>query len=179
MATNWSQCQTLPNILQLNHQPPHLVHSTIMNTITYSMVMAMPSLGAMAASFTVLLRATCLEKLPRASPEFNLIVLTRDFGVKVRVALQSAKLQTCLVISKPKLAVRGSTQASVHRQARFHDRPSFCRNKSAVHSHLSVSVHPLVLSNTLSYEFLPDLPRYITALIFLQDTLKGRQPPSA
>ena len=53
------------------------------------MVMAMPSLGAMAASFTVLLRATCLEKLPRASPEFNLIVLTRDFGVKVRVALQS------------------------------------------------------------------------------------------
>ena len=34
--------------------------------------MAVPSLGAIAASFTVFLRAACLEKLPRASPEFNL-----------------------------------------------------------------------------------------------------------
>jgi len=56
------------------------------------MLMAVPSLGAIAASFTVLLRAACLEKLPRASPEFNLTVLTRVFEgplEKVRVALQS------------------------------------------------------------------------------------------
>ena len=73
------------------------------------MLMAVPSLGAIAASFTVLLRAACLEKLPRASPEFNLrcqdvtrcckckckknlTVLTRVLEgplEKVRVALQS------------------------------------------------------------------------------------------
>jgi hypothetical protein len=54
--------------------------------------MAVPSLGAIAASFTVLLRAACLEKLPRVSPEFNLMELARDFEgplVNVRVALQS------------------------------------------------------------------------------------------
>ena len=67
------------------------------------MVMAVPSLGAMAASFTVLLRAACLEKLPRASPEFNLIVLTRDFGgplVKVRVALQSREAANMLDLER-------------------------------------------------------------------------------
>ena len=40
--------------------------------------MAVPSLGAIAASFTVLLRAACLEKLPRVSPEFNLWKMTID-----------------------------------------------------------------------------------------------------
>ena len=45
--------------------------------------MAVPSLGAIAASFTVLLLAACLEKLPRASPEFNLRRMFIDLVIKV------------------------------------------------------------------------------------------------
>ena len=86
--------------------------------------MAVPSLGAIAASFTVLLRAACREKLPRASPEFNLsrfnlidhaddtdktnkswnlMVLTMDFEgprVNVRVALQSREAANILDLER-------------------------------------------------------------------------------
>jgi hypothetical protein len=60
-----------------------------------------PSLGAIAASFTVLLLAACLEKLPRVSPEFNLMELTSDFDgplVNVRVALQSREAANILYL---------------------------------------------------------------------------------
>merc|ERR1712032_759516 len=62
-----------------------------------------PPFDPVNASFTVFLRAACLEKLPRASPEFNLMVLTKDFEgplVKVRVALQSREAANILDLER-------------------------------------------------------------------------------